>query len=91
MLEQAKHLSRDERIELVADLLELDESPLPALTREERDRQIAESQGQVARGEVIDEADMIDERHAGCARSPSSDPRGRIIRRTVTTGQHGHI
>lgn len=64
VLEQAKRLSREEQIELVADLIGLDEPQPSTLTREERDRQIAESQAEVARGEVIDEADVIDELNA---------------------------
>ncbi|MBL9018680.1 MAG: hypothetical protein JNL83_31130 [Myxococcales bacterium] len=45
-------------------MLELDEPQPPALTHEERDRQIAESQAQVAHGEAFDETDVIDELNA---------------------------
>lgn len=64
LLEQAKRLSPEERAELRAGLDTLDAPEPPALTREERDRQIAESLAQLARGEVIDETDVADELNA---------------------------
>jgi hypothetical protein len=64
LLEQAKRLTPEERAELRAGLDALDGPQPPALTREERDRQIAESLAQLARGEVIDEADVMDELNA---------------------------
>lgn len=61
LLEQAKRLSPEERAELVADLIELDEPPAPVLTREELDRQLAASIAQADRGEFVDEAEVLAE------------------------------
>jgi len=64
VLEQAKRLTREERDELVGELLDLDAPQPPPLGREERDRQIAEGLVQIARGEGIDEDTMFGELEA---------------------------
>jgi hypothetical protein len=61
VLEQAKQLSPEERAELVADLIELDEPQPPALTREELDRQLGASIAQADRGELVGEAEVLAE------------------------------
>lgn len=61
VLEQAKRLSPEERAELVADLIELDDPQPPVITREELDRQLAASIAQADRGEFVDEAKVFAE------------------------------
>lgn len=63
VLEQAKRLTREERAELRDALDALDDTAPqpPPLGREERDRRIAESLAQSARGEVIDEDELFAE------------------------------
>lgn len=64
VLEQAKRLTREERDELVGELLDLDALQPPPLGREERDRQIAEGLAQIEHGEGIDEDTLFAELEA---------------------------
>lgn len=64
VLEQAMQLTEQEREELANDLLASIGPQPPSLTRAERDRRIAVSLAQIARGEDLAEEDVIDEINA---------------------------